>query len=224
MDELNRNDNNESLENEFLVDEETKKTTDNEVNETIQVVAKEEKPPINYKKEILDWVFTLGLAVIIALLVRNFVFTLVLVDGDSMQNTLQDKERLVVSRLPYTPKYGDIIIFKPKSDPSKVFVKRVIATEGQTVSINYDEGKVYVDGKALDEPYIKEQMVRKFYYQDFGPEVVPEDCVFVLGDNRNSSHDSRSPDVGMVHKKTILGKAVLRFWPINKFEVLKHAN
>jgi len=238
MDELNKNGQNgenkeiqeenqilnESQQEETQIYDENLQQTQESGTQTVEIVGKEEKPKINYKKEILDWVFTLGLAVVIALLIRNFVFTLVLVDGDSMYPTLHDGDRLVVSRLPYTPKNGDIIIFKPKSNPKKVFVKRVIATEGQTIYIDYAEGKVYVDGVAIDEPYIKEKMNQSPYFQQTGPQVVPENCVFVMGDNRNNSHDSRASDIGMVDRKSILGKAVLRFWPINKFEVLKHAN
>ena len=98
--------------------------------------------------------------------------------------------------------------------------KRIIATEGQSVEINYDENAVYVDGEKIDEPYIYEEMLDiSFGSTDYW--VVPEDHVFVMGDNRNNSRDSRSDSVGFVNRDTIEGKVVFRFWPLNKMGIVK---
>lgn len=168
-------------------------------------------------EEVLDWIETLVLYCFIALLLLTFVFKLVAVDGNSMNPTLENGQRLITSNLFYTPKYGDIIIFQnPEAKNKKVLVKRVIATEGQTVAIDFDKGEVKVDGEVLDEPYIKE--LTSYRADFFQNEVtVPEGCVFVMGDNRNNSTDSRSNLVGMVPEDTIIGKVILRLSPFSFF-------
>ncbi|GHV16721.1 signal peptidase I [Clostridia bacterium] len=169
--------------------------------------------------EVLEWAQAIILAVIIAYLIRAFVFTLVLVDGPSMQPTLETGDRLFVTRLLYQPKQGDVVVFKPANDPSHRYVKRVIATSGQKIDIDYSSSTVYVDDVALDEPYIKEQLLT-IRGDVTLPAIVPEDSIFVMGDNRNNSRDSRRSEVGMVKKSTIIGKAVLRFWPFKEFTTL----
>lgn len=162
------------------------------------------------KKEIVEWVQAIVIAVVLALLIRNFVFTVVRVDGQSMEPTLQHNDRMIVWRLGYTPKQNDIVIFNPPGEKNVYWIKRVIATEGQHVEIDYTSGSVYVDGEKIDEPYLGEQMLAQ-------PQLpiteidVPEDCVFVLGDNRNHSTDGRV--IGPVSEDRIVGKAALRFWP-----------
>lgn len=167
--------------------------------------------------DIFDWLETLVLYCFIALLLLTFVFKLVVVDGNSMNPTLVDGQRLITTNVFYTPKYGDIVIFQnTEAINKKVLIKRVIATEGQTVSIDFDKGEVKVDGKVLDEPYIKELTTNRLdFYQN--EVVVPEGCVFVMGDNRNNSTDSRSNMVGMVPTDTIIGKVVLRLSPFSFF-------
>ncbi len=181
----------------------------NETNETNN----DNKKKNSLKSEALEWVKAILWAVVIAFVIRTFIFTVVRVDGSSMVPTLAHNQRLVVWRLGYTPKQGDIVIFHPACSPSDCYVKRVIATEGQHVEIDYATSSVFVDGQKLDEDYIKEDMRNIF---SFTEATVPEDHIFVLGDNRNGSKDSRSPDVGFVSEKSVLGNAVLRFWPFNK--------
>ncbi|MEG1442127.1 MAG: signal peptidase I, partial [Oscillospiraceae bacterium] len=111
---------------------------------------KEEK--INWGKEIRDWVIAIAIAVIVALLIRNFVFTLVKVQGQSMEPTLQSEDRLYVNRFMYTPEKDDVVIFVPASDPERPYVKRVIATEGDTVYIDFGTGDIYVNDEKIDEP------------------------------------------------------------------------
>lgn len=189
----------------------------NEINEE----AFQQNKGKSAKREMLEWVEAIIIAVIIAFVIRTFIMTVVKVDGQSMENTLHDSERLIVWRLGYEPKNDDIIIFEPKCAPGSYYVKRIIATEGQTVTIDYDTNSVYVDGEKLDEPYIKEEMELYPYSASSDEYTVPEDCVFVMGDNRNHSSDSRNPDVGFVTEESILGKAVLRFWPLNTLGTVK---
>lgn len=169
-------------------------------------------------KEIFEWVQAIVVAVVIAMAIRTFVFTLVNVEGESMEPTLHDHDRLVVTRLAYTPEKGDIIIFRPDCDPDRPYVKRVIAMPGDTIDINQETGDVSVNGEILDEPYIKER-IRSFGTVSF-PAVVPEKHVFVMGDNRNHSKDSRFQDVGMVSYESIIGKANFRFWPFSDWGTL----
>ncbi len=187
--------------------------------------AKKKNGEINMLKEIRDWVLCLVIAVALALVIRNFVFTLVKVQGASMQPTLQENDRLYVNRFFYKPEKGDVIIFKPESDPDRPYVKRVIATEGDTVYIDFENGDVYVNGQIIDEPYIKDktnrtgayimECIANGQYSKDNPIVVEKDKVFVMGDNRNNSRDSR--EIGQVPEKEIVGGAVFRFWPVTNF-------
>ncbi len=180
---------------------------------------------VNMLKEIRDWVIAIAAAVIVALLVRNFVFTLVKVQGESMVPTLQENDRLYINRFFYTPEKGDVIVFVPESDPDRPYIKRVIATEGDTLYIDFETGDVYVNDELLDEPYINAKTAREGSYirelienGEYGkdnPIVIEEDKIFVMGDNRNNSKDSR--DLGQIPIDEVLGGAVFRFWPLSNF-------
>lgn len=175
----------------------------------------EASPKKSMKREIIEWVQAIVIAVVLALVIRNFIFTVVRVDGQSMEPTLQHNDRMIVWRLGYEPKAGDIVVFNPPGyDENIYWIKRVIATEGQHVEIDYTSGSVYVDGEKIDEPYLGEQMI------DNGLAIseidIPEDCVFVLGDNRNHSTDGRV--IGPVSEDRLVGKAALRFWPFTGVE------
>ena len=156
------------------------------------------------------FVFTL-LAVI---LLTTFIFRHAVVEGPSMQNTLQDGEHLIISDLFYTPKKGDIIVCQDRATGHfEPIVKRIIATEGDTVSIS--AGIVYVNGEALKEDYVFIDGVDK--YSEFGEVTVPEDMLFVMGDHRNNSSDSRAFITTFVREDAVLGKVILRFYPFDKF-------
>ena len=167
---------------------------------------------------------SLVIAVSAMILLFTFVVRVNQVKGHSMDNTLQPQELLLVWHLGYTPKAGDIVIVnRPNVDilEGEAIVKRVIAVGGQTVDIDYGAGIVYVDGVPLDEPYIKETM-----YLPGSPYMqqthfdIPEGSVFVMGDNRNNSTDSRNEVVGPVEERFILGHAVLGLWPLSKLGAL----
>ena len=169
------------------------------------------------RKDTYDWIQCLISALIICVLLFVFVIRVVDVRGTSMWPTLQNGDKMLVSDLFYKPKQGDIVVFKKDEyDPDKALVKRVIAVGGQTVDIDFDAGVVYVDGQALDEPYTFEPTYLS--YAEYGkaldyPVTVPEGELFVMGDNRNHSEDSRFSDVGCVKKEAVLGKVLLVVFP-----------
>lgn len=167
--------------------------------------------------EIYDWMQSLVFALIICIIVFVFIFRIVDVSGDSMNPTLLNGDKLVVSDVFYKPKQGDIVIFRKDEYKAEALVKRVIATEGQTIEIDFDRGRVYVDGELLDEPYIAEPTHKQLDFQ--GPQTVPEGCVFVMGDNRNASSDSRRTQIGMVDERLIVGKVLLRVFPFDSIGV-----
>lgn len=168
------------------------------------------------KKEILEWILSILIAFVIAFVIRQFIFTVVKVEGASMEPTLHNADRLIVWRLAYTPDNEDIIVLHQEGNLP--FIKRIIATEGQEINIDYRTHKVYVDGEELTETYIKEPTA--LMGDVTFPVVVPEGHVFVMGDNRNNSRDSRFSSVGMVAREDVLGKAVLRFFPFDKIGLL----
>lgn len=181
-----------------------------------------------FKREIFEWLEIIIISVIVVIILFTFVFKIVTISGDSMKNTLKNQERIVISNLFYEPKNGDIIVISRNSSNSAqnskketCIIKRIIATEGQVVNINFNTGKVFVDGIELEEPYVSTP-TNVPGDVDF-PVTVPEGCVFVLGDNRNNSSDSRYSSLGndgMVDERHILGRAVLRFLPFSRFGVL----
>lgn len=164
-------------------------------------------------RELYEWTQALVGSVLTVVLVFTFLIRLIGVDGHSMVPTLQNGDRLLVlsSLLDSDYEYGDIVVLREESFLEEPIVKRVIATEGQTVDIDFESGVVYVDGVALDEPYINEPT-----YMEEGTEfplTVPEGCIFVMGDNRNHSSDSRDSRLGTVDTRCVLGKAVFLAFP-----------
>lgn len=169
-------------------------------------------------KEFSEWVQAIVIAVVLALIIRNFVFTVVRVDGQSMEPTLWHNDRMIVWRLGFEPKCGDIVIFNPPGYKKDVYwVKRVIATEEQHVEIDYASNSVYVDGEKIDEQYLGEVMENMGTLTQID---VPEGCIFVLGDNRNHSTDGRV--IGPIGVDSVVGGAVLRFWPITNIDIFKN--
>ncbi len=161
--------------------------------------------------ELYDWVQCIVTALLIGIFIFLFIGRIVGVEGSSMVPTLRDGDMLAVSDLFYTPKQGDIVVVETNKFKRDPIVKRVIATAGQTVDIDFSTGIVYVDGSALVEPYAADFTYLK---EDFTGEItVPDGCMFLMGDNRNASTDSRSASIGCVDRRCILGKAYIVVFP-----------
>lgn len=171
------------------------------------------------KKEIFEWVKVFALAIVFAFIITQFIKP-TLVRGDSMYSTLEEGDYLIINRMAYKfkePEHGDIIVFKSdlqqEDGSNKDLVKRVIGVGGDHVKI--ENSKVYVNGEELVEPYIDDQITEG----DIDT-IVPQDCVFVLGDNREISLDSRYDSVGFVDDSDIIGKVFIRLYPFNKIGLL----
>ena len=168
-------------------------------------------------EEVKDWVISILIAVVLAFFIRYFVVELYLVDGPSMRPTLQSRERLVVNKFVYrfrAPERGEVLVFRYPKDPSRDFIKRVIAVPGDTIEIK--DGRVFVNQQLMNEPYILSKT-----RGDYPLATVPAGHIFVMGDNRNNSEDSRFADVGFVPYELIKGKAMLVFWPVDQFKTLQ---
>ena len=171
-------------------------------------------------RELYDWIQCLIVALIICVVLFVFIVRVIDVVGTSMNPTLNNGDKMLVSGLLYTPSAGDVVVFKKNEyDPDRALVKRVIATEGQVINIDFENGIVYVDGNAIQEDYIKELTYNKIDF--IGPKTVPEGCVFVMGDNRNASIDSRKTEIGMVDTRLILGRAYFVIYPIEVARVIE---
>ena len=164
-----------------------------------------------------DWTKSIISVIFVVLIILTFFFRIVNVDGTSMYSTLYDGDKLFVSSFLYTPTDGDIVIISHGQYLDEPIVKRVIATEGQTLKIDFDKEKVYVDGKELNEPYVSSELIpgdAKI------PEVIPEGKIFVMGDNRYVSKDSRYVEVGLINVKDVIGKAQFTLFPFNHAKYL----
>jgi signal peptidase I len=159
-----------------------------------------------------EWVEAAIFSLICVVLVFTFLFRVVGVDGPSMTPTLLNTERLIMTNLNYTPERGDIVVINRYTQ--EPLVKRIIALAGDYLEIDGETGEVRVNGETLNETYIQGTTYPKEFQS---PQTVPENCVFVMGDNRENSTDSRSLMVGFVPVKNIMGKAVWRIWPFSKF-------
>ena len=173
----------------------------------------QEKEKKDSGRELYEWVQALVCSVLAVVLLFTFVIRLIGVDGHSMVPTLQDGDRLLVlnSMLDDDYRYGDIVVLRKDTFLKDPIVKRVIATEGQTVDIDFSTGSVYVDDALLKENYINE-----LTFLEEGTEfplTVPENSIFVMGDNRNHSSDSRDSRLGTVDNRYVIGKAVFLVFP-----------
>lgn len=216
-------------------------------------------PRFNIWKEIREWVFAIVLALLVVGVIKGFLFDFVVVDGCSMQTTLMDGDRLILTKMGYQPEHGDIIVldshyksreafiaaqkemlgdsftwfdeFKLRWLPweqrkyaiePRHYVKRVIGLPGDTIDIDDATGDVYVNGEKIDQSYLDEGVHTYRGRETQFPYTVPEDCVFVMGDNREDSLDSRYQSLGAVPYEAILGKAAFRFWPLSSFGSVYH--
>lgn len=162
------------------------------------------------KSEIISWIKTIAMAVVIAVLINSFVIVNATVPTGSMENTIMPGDRIIALRLTYyvsSPERGDIVVFRYPDDESVLYVKRVIGLPGETIEVK--DGEVYINNSdtPLDDSFVKEQPLG-----DFGPYEVPEDCYFMMGDNRNNSQDSRYWVNKYVEKDKILGKVYFKYY------------
>lgn len=176
-------------------------------------------------EELFEWLDVLATAIISVVIIFSLIFRVATISGPSMQNTLFTDDKVIITNLAYTPKNGDIVVVSRNADNSvesveyskNPIIKRVIAVGGQTVDIDFERGVVLVDGVELVEPYAKTPTTRK-YDVEF-PLYVPEGYIFVLGDNRDDSMDSRDSRIGedgLVDTRYVLGHAILRVFPFDK--------
>ncbi|WP_091545562.1 signal peptidase I [Alkaliphilus peptidifermentans] len=169
------------------------------------------------KSIILEWIEIIAIAFIIALVVETFFFSFAVVQGQSMEPTISNKDRLLVVKYPFfrnSIKEGDIVVFNPPGTTDEIFIKRVVAKG--TDSFTISDGCLFINNEEVAEDYIYEDEYLERSYQ-FINGVIPKDAVFVLGDNRNDSNDSRS--FGYIHKNQIIGKAAIKIWPIREVRV-----
>lgn len=154
-----------------------------------------------------DWIRSILFAIVIVIFCLNFFFRLVDVQGTSMNNILQNKDKVIVTNFFYTPKNGDIVVISHGAEYSEPIIKRVIATAGQTLKLDYENDQIIVDGIVIDEPYLDFSTFSGVYAEYDIPTIVPEGKVFVMGDNRPVSMDSRSSRIGLIDVESVIGKA-----------------
>ena len=162
--------------------------------------------------KIFDVVKSTAISLIIAVFIINFMFQIVTVNGESMIPSLYNNDKLILEKVSYritSPKRNDIVVIKYPADIRERIIKRVIAVAGDKVKIN--DNILYVNGKTIDEYYKNED-----FMQDYDEAEVPKDSIFILGDNRNFSKDSRSGDIGFVKLNLLEGRAVIRLYLFNK--------
>ena len=220
--EENKNEN----ENGFQIDEEFVSEVEDEIEE-------ENEKKRNFSKELIEWLEVVSTAIIAVVLIFSFVFRIATISGDSMLNTLiggnqfngNNGDKVIITNIAYEPDNGDIVVISRNAENSVAgqltgqgpIIKRVIAKGGQTVDIDFENGIVYVDGVALKEDYISTPTTTKADVEF--PVYVPEGYIFVLGDNRQDSLDSRFTQIGnggLIDTRYVLGHAIYRIYPFNR--------
>lgn len=194
------------------------------MEEQVQEQTPEEKAPRKPGEDLFYWLGALVGAIVVLTLVFSFLGRLTRVDGHSMDPTLAHNEMMLVWSLGYQPQRGDIVVLNKTSTDfleKRAIVKRVIALGGDTVDIDYDNSVVYLNGQPLDEPYLGEPMywpgnpyMQRTHFE------IPEGSVFVMGDNRNNSTDSRDEQLGAVEEEFILGRVFAILWPLDQLGLI----
>lgn len=188
-----------------------------EANESRQ---EQQKSPA---REVLSTILYLAVVVLVAYLIVTFVGQRTEVNGASMENTLDNGDNLIVDKISYrfgSPKRFDVVVFPYPQDPSTFFIKRVIGLPGETVQIDAN-GRIYINGQVLEENFGREAISNPGLAEN--PIQLGQDEYFVMGDNRNNSMDSRDARVGLIKGRSMIGKAFLRIWPLNKFGLVRHS-
>lgn len=178
----------------------------------------------------IDWICTIVFTAAAVLLVNLFAIRAITVSGASMNNTLKDNDKVITTNLCYSPKFGDVVVIQADKLLNRdtglygePIIKRVIGTAGDTIRFDLDKGEVYRNGELLVEKYISGPTVQKYngWVESGVDYVVPENCVFVMGDNRKVSHDSRDlRAIGFIDENYIMGKAFVRIYPLNEMKWL----
>lgn len=164
-------------------------------------------------RDMLEWYDALAVAVAAIALIFTFAVRIIQVDGSSMNPTLYNGERVLICTF-LKPDYGDVVIIDSYIPYGKPLVKRVIGKAGDTIDIDFEQGIVYRNGEPLDEPYTAETT---WTYESVNfPITVPDGCLFIMGDNRNNSKDSRDREIGCVDTRDVLGVALWRIMPFSK--------
>ena len=173
---------------------------------------------MNLSELCFEWIEAIAQAIVAMVIIITFFFRIANVEGNSMRNTLMNKDKLFVWVWNYVPKNNDVVVIRKGQKFDKPIVKRVIAREGQSLSIDFVTGKVTVDGKVLDEYYLPEQMWLQGDAEI--PSVIPTGYTFVMGDNRNHSADSRFTEIGLIPNDYIVGKAIYILMPFSRFGLI----
>lgn len=184
-------------------------------------------PAADWRKEAVDWLKALVVAGVLVFVIRAFLFSPYIVDGESMEPNFSGGERVIVNKILYdlrNPARGEVIVFR--SPYQADYIKRVIALPGETVQVAGDT--VYINGEPLPEPYLQDVLDEfaaageTYNNKNFEPQTVPEGHVFVMGDNRPNSHDSRSADIGFIAFDEIIGRADVVIWPLDRIRLISH--
>ena len=224
MSDINTNEHTSQSNNDSSEKVIEEKTTDNVTNNS--TVSKIKVPnftvvrPDGIASNIFDFMRCLFFAISVVVICLTFIFRLVGVEGSSMEDTLSTNDKVIVTNLFYTPTNHDIVVISHGAEYEKPIIKRVIATEGQTLKLDYENERIIVDGVVLDEPYIKGTTFSDNYSNYDIPEVVPKGKIFVMGDNRKVSLDSRSTEIGLIDVDNVIGKAQFVAFPFNNFGYL----
>lgn len=174
-------------------------------------------------KKVTDYMFDLTRTIIFVFAFMSVIFTFIIRDanvvGNSMLDTLHSDDKILMTNFMYKPKCGDIVAINAENQIEKRIIKRVIATEGQTLVVDYSKNAVYVDGIQIDEPYVS-SITREPSNPLQIPYVIPEGYIFVMGDNRIISLDSRDKSIGLVSLNDVIGKAQFIVYPFDRFTYL----
>lgn len=182
---------------------------------------KEESNEKSILRELGSWLLYLLFVLVFSYVIITYVGQRTRVDGQSMETTLYNNDNLLVDKLSYRfrdPKRFEIVVFPYQYRENTYYIKRIIGLPGETVQIR--DGEIYIDGEILYESYGREVMKSAGLAAE--PVTLGEDEYFVLGDNRNDSTDSRDPNVSLIHRDEIIGRAWIRIWPLDEIGVLKH--